>query len=173
MNYLDIFLIFILAFSAYKGYQKGLLVAFFSLLAFFIGLFMAVKFTVPIGVKFFSDSAYFEWIVIAIFIAIFALFILGIHLLSKALKMILDFTPLGILDNILGAALNIFKIVFVLSTLFWVIDSLGIDFSNEYVDNSIILSYIIVFVPKSFEAIGSFIPYFNGRFDMFDLFENN
>ena len=173
MNYLDIFLIFILAFSAYKGYQKGLLVALFSLLAFFLGLFMAIKFTAPISVKFFSDSAYFEWIAIAIFIAIFALLILGIHLLSKALKTILDFTPLGILDNILGAALNIFKIAFVLSILFWVIDSLGIDFSNEYIDNSIILSYIILFAPKSFEAIGSFIPYFKDIFDMFDLFKNN
>jgi membrane protein required for colicin V production len=124
-------------------------------------------------VKFFSDSTYFEWIAIAIFIAIFALLILGIHLLSKALKTILDFTPLGILDNILGAALNIFKIAFVLSILFWVIDSLGIDFSNEYIDNSIILSYIILFAPKSFEAIGSFIPYFKDIFDMFDLFKNN
>ena len=72
MNYLDIFLMFILTFSAYKGYQKGLLVALFSLLAFFLGLFMAIKFTAPISVKFFSDSAYFEWIAIAIFIAIFA-----------------------------------------------------------------------------------------------------
>lgn len=116
---------------------------------------------------------YFEWIAIAIFIAIFALLILGIHLLSKALKTILDFTPLGILDNILGAALNIFKIAFVLSILFWVIDSLGIDFSNEYIDNSIILSYIILFAPKSFEAIGSFIPYFKDIFDMLDLFKNN
>ena len=71
MNYLDIFLIFVLTFSAYKGYQKGLLVALFSLLAFFLGLFMAIKFTAPISVKFFSESAYFEWIAIAIFIAIF------------------------------------------------------------------------------------------------------
>ena len=134
---------------------------------------MAIKFTAPISVKFFSDSTYFEWIAIAIFIAIFALLILGIHLLSKALKTILDFTPLGILDNILGAALNIFKIAFVLSILFWVIDSLGIDFSNEYIDNSIILSYIILFAPKSFEAIGSFIPYFKDIFDMLDLFKNN
>ena len=134
---------------------------------------MAIKFTAPISVKFFSDSTYFEWIAIAIFIAIFALLILGIHLLSKALKTILDFTPLGILDNILGAALNIFKIVFVLSILFWVIDSLGVDFSSEYINNSIILSYIILFAPESFEAIGSFIPYFKDIFDMFDLFKNN
>jgi membrane protein required for colicin V production len=170
MNYLDIFLIFVFAFSAYKGYQKGLLVALFSLLAFFLGLFMAIKFTAPISVKFFSDSTYFEGIAIAIFISIFAILILVIHLLSKALKTILDFTPLGILDNILGAGLNIFKIAFVLS---WVIDSLGIDFSKEYIDNSIILSYIISFAPKSFEAIGSFIPYFKDIFDMFDLFKNN
>ena len=173
MNYLDIFLIFVFAFSAYKGYQKGLLVALFSLLAFFLCLFMAIKFTAPISVKFFSDSTYFEGIAIAIFISIFAILILVIHLLSKALKTILDFTPLGILDNILGAGLNIFKIAFVLSVLFWVIDSLGIDFSKEYIDNSIILSYIILFAPKSFEAIGSFIPYFKDIFDMFDLFKNN
>ena len=108
MNYLDLFLIFVLLFSAYKGYQKGLLIAIFSLLAFFLGLFMAIKFTVPISVSFFSESVYFEWITIAIFIAIFSILIFGIHLLSKALKMILDFTPFGILDNILGAGLNIF-----------------------------------------------------------------
>ena len=151
MNYLDIFLIFVFAFSAYKGYQKGLLVALFSLLAFFLGLFMAIKFTAPIS----------------------AILILVIHLLSKALKTILDFTPLGILDNILGAGLNIFKIAFVLSVLFWVIDSLGIDFSKEYIDNSIILAYIIPFAPVSFKVIGSFIPYFKDIFDMLDLFKNN
>ncbi len=173
MNYLDLFLICVLSFSAYKGYQKGLLVALFSLMAFFLGLFMAIKFTAPISVKFFSESIYFEWIAIAIFITIFVILIFGIHLLSRALKTILDFTPFGILDNILGAALNIFKISFVLSILFWVSDSLGIKFSTEYTDNSIILAYIISFAPKSFELIGSFIPYFKDIFDMFILFKNN
>ena len=173
MNYLDLFLIFVLLFSAYKGYQKGLLIAIFSLLAFFLGLFMAIKFTAPISVNFFSESIYFEWIAIAIFIAIFSILIFGIHLLSKALKIILDFTPFGIFDNILGAGLNIFKISFVLSMLFWVSDSLGIDFSNEYINNSIILDYIIPFAPKSFELIGFFVPHFKEIFDMLDLLKNN
>ena len=83
MNYLDIFLIFILLFSAYKGYQKGLLIAIFSLIAFFLGLFMAIKFTVPISVSFFSESIYFEWIAIAIFTLIFSLLIFGIHLKNQ------------------------------------------------------------------------------------------
>ena len=173
MNYLDLFLIFVLLFSAYKGYQKGLLIAIFSLMAFFLGLFMAIKFTVPISVSFFSKSVYFEWIAIVIFIAIFSILIFGIHLLSKALKIILDFTPFGIFDNILGAGLNIFKISFVLSMLFWVSDSLGIDFSNEYINNSIILDYIIPIAPKSFELIGFFVPKFKEIFDMLDLLKNN
>ena len=173
MNYLDLFLILILLFSAYKGYQKGLLIAIFSLIAFFLGLFMAIKFTVPISVSFFSESIYFEWIAIAIFTLIFSLLIFGIHLLSRALKMILDFTPFGILDNILGAGLNIFKISFVLSILFSLSDSLGIDFSNGYINNSIVLAYIIPIAPKSFEIIGFFIPHFKEIFDMKDLFKNN
>jgi len=81
MNYLDIFLIFILTFSAYKGYQKGLLVALFSLLAFFLGLFMAIQFTVPLSVKFFSERAYFEWIASAIFITLSTLLSMGLNLL--------------------------------------------------------------------------------------------
>ena len=173
MNYLDLFLIFVLLFSAYKGYQKGLLVAIFSFVAFFLGLLIAIKFTAPISVRFFSESVYFEWIAIVIFIVIFSILILGIHLLSKAFKMILDFTPFGILDNILGAGLNIFKISFVISMLFWVIESLGIDISNQYINNSIILGYIKPFAPKIFELIGFFIPHFKEIFDMLDLFKNN
>ena len=57
--------------------------------------------------------------------------------------------------------------------LLWVIDTVGIDFSNQYINNSIILGYIKQIAPKIFELIGFFIPHFKEIFDMLDLFKNN
>ena len=68
MEVIDIVLIVLLALGAVKGYNKGLIVEVFSLVAFFLGLFIAIEFTTPLSLRFFGDNPMFHVISVAVFL---------------------------------------------------------------------------------------------------------
>ena len=49
MDFIDIVLAGLLGFSAYKGFKNGLFVELASLISFFIGVYIAVKFSYVVG----------------------------------------------------------------------------------------------------------------------------
>jgi membrane protein required for colicin V production len=171
MNYFDLFLGLFILVAAIKGYMKGFVVEIFSLVAFFLGLFIAIEFTAPVALRFFGDSTYFELVAIGIFAAIFVGLIILINLVAKSIKKVLDLTPFGMFDNFLGSILSVAKLGLILSVLIWMFDSIGIELPSNQVKNSIILPYIIPIGPTAFELIGSIIPYFKNIFDTIDEFD--
>ncbi|HCX23215.1 MAG: hypothetical protein CMB80_25385 [Flammeovirgaceae bacterium] len=169
MNYLDIFFIAIFIIGAIKGYMKGLVVEIFSFLAFFIGLFAAIKLTIPVANHFFNSSDYFQFITIAVFIGLFVVVILVINMIAKALKKVLDLTFLGLFDNILGAIAGIFKWAFIISVFFWVFDSIGLRLTGEQSDGSLIYPFIKHLGPATFELVSKMLPFLQ---DMIDSLKN-
>ena len=173
MNYVDILLLGFFGLGGYFGFKRGFIVEVLSLIAFFLGLFLAVEFTEDFALKFFSDNAYFNLISVGIFFGIFIVLIISVNLIATSIKKILALTPFSILDNILGALLNLLKLALIFSVIFWIFDSLGIAFEHEQVKNSVILNFIIPIGPKVFETIGSFIPYFDAIFEKFDMLKKH
>lgn len=169
MNYLDIFFIVIFIIGAFKGYMKGLLVEIFSFLAFFVGLFVAIKLTIPVAHHFFDSADYFQGITIAVFVALFIIVILLINLIAKALKKVLDLTFLGLFDNILGAVAGIFKWAFIISVFFWVFDSIGLRLPNDQAGDSLIYPFIQNLGPATFELVSNMLPFLQ---DMIDSLKN-
>ena len=86
-----------------KGYTRGLIVELFSLVGFFIGLFIAIELTIPVAERFFADSDYFQLFTVLVFAGLFVLTVLAVSLVAKMIKKVLDLTFLGFFDNILGA----------------------------------------------------------------------
>ena len=173
MNYVDILLLGFFGLGGYFGFKRGFIVEVLSLIAFFLGLFLAVEFTEDFALKFFSDNAYFNLISVGIFFGIFIVLIISVNLIATSIKKILALTQFSILDNILGALLNLMKLALIFSVIFWIFDSLGIALEHEQVKNSVILNYIIPIGPKVFETIGSFIPYFDAIFEKFDMLKKH
>ena len=150
MSTLDIILLVLLIAGAVKGYKNGFIIESFSFLAFFIGLFVALELTIPISLALFKGSSYFDLGAIGIFITLFVLLSILVNASAKAFKKAIDMTLLGSVDNLFGSLAGIFKWVFVISVLVWVLDSVGFEIEDRYADNTIILPYIVETGPVIF-----------------------
>lgn len=171
METIDIILIILLVLGAVKGYMKGLVVEVFSLIAFFLGLFVAIEFTTPLAVEFFGDNPWFHLISIAVFLAVFLVIIIVINLLAKLIKKVLNMTFFGLFDSVLGAILGVLKWSLILSVVLWLFRSVGLTLPKEYVDDSFLFPIVAVVGPTVFDWAGQLVPFFKDIFDSMDAFE--
>ncbi len=162
----DIIVVVAVVLAGIKGYQRGFIIEVFSLLAFFIGLFIALKLTFPIAMKFFGSSDAFWLIALVIFIALFLLLVWGIKHLAESIKKVVDFTLAGIIDNLLGVGISIVKWLFIVSVAIWVLNSIDINIPHRWVKGSDLYYLIASIAPLTFEAIGGLLPMFE------DVLEN-
>jgi len=110
MNVVDIIIAIGMAFGFFKGFSKGFIVEIASLLALFLGLFGALKFS-PLVVNFIEG--YFDWNPAAIrasaYFLVFIIIVFGISLLAKALTRVISLAALGLFNRFLGALFGVIK----------------------------------------------------------------
>lgn len=168
MNTADIVILVILGFGAVKGYLHGFIVEVFSFLGFFIGLILALQLTIPVTAEFFSDSGFFDLISIGVFVALFILLSVGIRMGARILKKMIDVTLFGTIDNMVGAVAGLLKWAFLVSMIAWVFDSVGFEFQQNLVTNSLIFPYIVGIGPWIFGWLGDIIPFIHDLIDSMD-----
>lgn len=163
MKPLDLILLVFLAWGAYKGYKKGLLVEL-------IGTLLLIFFIV-LGFKFFwtVDSFLKEMIgdlggllPFITFLAIAAAISTGLYWASKYIKKVLSYTLFGSIDKGLGAILGLMKNVFLAATFFWVIGLAEIRIAKEHAEGTYIYPAIQTVSLKTVGAMGYMMPYFKG-----------
>ncbi len=148
-----------------KGYQRGFIIESFSLLAFFVGLFVALKLAFPITAKFFGEHDAFWLIALGVFLALFFLLVWGIKHLAEAVKKVVDFTLVGILDNVLGVLLSVIKWLFILSVSIWVMHSIDMEFPKRWIKDADFYFFIASIAPVLFEVSASILPFFQDVID--------
>jgi membrane protein required for colicin V production len=89
------------------------------------------------------------------FLVVFVLVILGVRLLGLLFKKIVDFTPLGMFDNILGAILGGLKWCFAISLLLYVSSLAGIAVSQETARESVIYPFVLKSTPLALSTISA------------------
>ena len=166
MALFDIIIIAIVVFAGIKGNQRGFIVEVFSLIAFFLGLFLALKLTFPIAMKFFGDSDAFWLIALVIFLSLFFLLIWGIKRLAESIKKVVDFTLAGLVDNILGVVVSIIKWLFIFSVTIWVMNSVDLYLPKTWIRGSDLYYIVASIAPITFELVGGLLPFFE------DILEN-
>lgn len=165
MNFVDIFLLVILVLGAVRGYSKGLIVEAFSLIAFFFGLFGAIKFSGPIAALFFGESDFYTIALIGVFILLFILLSLAINLLAKMIKKAVDLIFLGWFDNLLGAILGLLKWAFLVSMLLLMLKAGGMLLPEKDLSNSRIYPYIENIGPGAFNVLETIFPFLENFID--------
>ena len=143
-----------------KGFQRGFVIEAFSLVAFFIGLLVALKLTFPIALRFFGDSQAFWIIALGTFFALFFLMIWAIKGLAVWVKKTIDFTLVGILDNLLGLVLSVIKWLFIFSICIWVMGTLELELPKRWIDESWAYNPIVSIGPVLIEVTSQIIPFF-------------
>jgi len=142
MSYIDIILGSLLVFGLIRGVKNGLFVELASLISFFIGVYIAVKFSYLVG-GFIGDSKSAK--VFAFVITLIAV-VVGIHLLAKLFSKIASFVFLGWLNRLGGAVFATLKTILFLGIILSLFQKVNIDdaiISKETQKNSIFFNPVM------------------------------
>lgn len=142
MSYIDIVLGVFLIFSLIRGIKNGLFIELASLISFFIGIYIAVKFSYVVG-GFIGASKTAK---VSAFIITFVFVVVGVHLLAKVFSKVASFVFLGWLNRLGGAIFAIIKTVLFLGIILSLFQKVNIEnaiISKETQDNSILFNPIM------------------------------
>jgi membrane protein required for colicin V production len=170
---IDIIFLLILLFAIFKGLQRGLIVAVFSVLALIIGLAAAIKLSVVVAV-YLNNSVHVsaKWLPILSFILVFIAVILLVKWTASLLQAAIDFAWLGWINKLGGILLYaavytaIFSIILFYGTKSQVITSNTIAASKTY-------SFIEPWGPAVINGVGKIIPLFKNMFTQLEDFFNH
>jgi len=160
---LDIIFAVLIVFAVLKGYQRGLIIGLFSLIAVIIGLAAAMKLSVVIA-DYLSD----KWMPVVSFAVVFLLVILLIRLGAKLIEKTVEMAMMGWLNKIGGIILFAAIYITVFSVLVFYAEQLKL-LQQDTIDKSVAYSFIQPWGPKAINGFGSIVPLFK---DMFSTLEH-
>ena len=142
MSYIDIFLGVLLVYGIFKGIKNGLIVEFASLVSFFVGIYIAVKFSSVVG-SFIGDSKSSK---VVAFVLTFILVLVGIHLLAKVFSKIASALFLGLINTIGGGIFGALKTALILGVILSLFQKVNINdtiISKETQESSLFFNPIL------------------------------
>ncbi len=163
--WIDISFLLVLILAFFIGFRKGLIHSFLSVLALFVGIIVALKFShLAAGLidKWFHVNQ--DYIPFISFVLVFAGVIVGMWFLSKILETMISMTGLGIVNKISGAIIRVVFSVFVFSTLLFYADKMSW-VSMKQKEHSKTFNRLQPLAPLVIEQIGHTIPFLEGTFD--------
>ena len=166
MNTLDIILLVILGYSAFRGFRKGFLLEIVTIVAFIvavIGGFKLLHWGMDMLDRHFDISG--ALLPYLAFILIFIAIIVLMNILGKVLKKVLDMTLLGAVDNLAGAILAVFKWSFGISVILWLSNSFGLTLPEGFTSGSLLYPYLLPLAPTIVEYSAVIMPFAQDLFD--------
>jgi len=160
---IDLFTLLILVWAIMKGYGKGFVVAVASFFALYIGLAIALKFSVKVSHWLENNGHSGSWIpflsFLLVIIAVVILVRLGANLMQKVLELFL----LGWLNKIGGMIIYILIFLSIYSTILFFAVKMEI-LTAVMISESKTYTFIRPLGPGLIELMGSIIPFFKGLF---------
>jgi membrane protein required for colicin V production len=164
----DILFIIFIGGGFYWGYQKGIIYSVFSLLAFFIGIVAALKFSY-VAVKFLNGMMHLgpKATSIVAFIVVFILVVLLVRLIAWALEQILKSFSLNITNQLIGGVIYSLIGLYSLCVMVWFLNKWNVFPDSQKVSSHVYL-YIADTGPKVMEYSGQIVPIFKNAFHDLD-----
>jgi membrane protein required for colicin V production len=147
MGIIDIVLGALLVFGLIRGLQNGLFVELASLVSFFVGIYVAVKFSYIVG-NMLGDSitSSAKTGKVVAFVITLAAVVIAIHLLAKVFSGIASFVFLGWLNKLGGAVFAVIKttlLVGIVLSLFQKVNVNNMLISKETQESSVLFNPIL------------------------------
>ncbi len=159
MSYIDIFIALPLAFFAYRGFIKGLIVEVASLIALVLGVYGAIYFS-DYAQAFLAEHISLDAGVlkIASFVVTFLVVVIIVHLIGRIVEKLAEAIALGAINKILGLLFGLLKGAFVISVLLYVITTFTGKsiISDDDCNKSYLCKPVSVIAPAIFIGIGDF-----------------
>ena len=126
MNYIDLIVAIPLVWGAIMGFKKGLVLELASLVALFLGIWGAMRFS-NLTATYLAEwvDASSSLISLLAFVLTFILIVLAVHLLAKLIDKSLKLVALGFLLRISGALFGIIKYALILSVLMYAFEAIN------------------------------------------------
>jgi len=167
---IDLIFSILILIAVIKGYQKGLIIALFSIIAFIIGLAAALKLSALVA-YYLKDSVNIpaKWLpfiaFIIIFIAVVLLIRLGGKLIEKAFQVVL----LGWLNRLGGVLLYIVIYIIIFSIFIFYAEKMQL-LQPAVIRSSQIYNFIQPWGPEVINGFGMLIPVFKDMFTELEHF---
>jgi membrane protein required for colicin V production len=153
MGIIDIVLGALLVFGFYKGFKNGLFVELASLISFFVGIFVAIKFSYIISAVLEKNVSWSpKTIKVSAFIFTLLLVVIAVHLLAKVFTGIVSFAFLGGVNTLAGGLFATIKtalLIGIVLSLFQKVNINDMIVSKETQENSLLFNPCI----KTSEAL--------------------
>lgn len=167
---LDIIFAAVIVLAVFKGYQKGLIVGLFSLVAVIIGLAAAMKLSAVVAVYIgkavkISD----EWLPVISFAVVFLIVIILVRLGAKAIERTVEVAMLGWVNKLAGVVLYVAIYTIIFSVLLFYAEQMKI-FQPETISKSVMYSFVQPWGPKVINGFASIIPVFKDMFGDLEQF---
>jgi len=167
---IDLVFAVILVLAVLKGYQRGLIVGLFSLVAVIIGLAAALKLSAVVaGYIGKAVKVSEEWLPLISFAVVFLVVILLIRLGAKAIESAVEVALMGWVNKIGGIILYVAIYTIVFSVLLFYAEQMKL-IQPETINKSLTYSFVQPWGPKAINAIGSVIPVFKDMFGDLEQF---
>lgn len=118
MNWIDIIILIPAAWFAYRGLKNGLVYELASILALILGVWATARFSDVLAAKLGEGHTY----KVIAFVVIFVLTLVLVHFAGKLMEKIIKLLIPAFVNNVVGLAFGVLKVVIVFSLLFMLIE---------------------------------------------------
>jgi membrane protein required for colicin V production len=161
----DIAICVMVLIGAYAGYKEGFLMELFSFLALLLGVLGGFKLMgwamLYITDHFDVDKDVLPYVAFAV---VFVAIVILVRMLGNMIKLSLDKSFLGRVDQVAGGFLGVLKTAFIVSVLIWLGDSLKFNYPDKWTDDSWLFPKVAGFAPAVTAWIGEWFPVFRDVF---------
>lgn len=167
---LDLVFAVIIVLAIIKGFQRGLIIGLFSLVAVIIGLAAAMKLSAVVA-QYIGSAVKVsdEWLPVISFAVVFIVIVLLIRLGANAIERTVEVVMLGWLNRLGGILLYAVIYTIVFSVLLFYAEQLNL-IKPETIEKSVSYSFIQPWGPKAINGIGAIIPIFKDMFSELEQF---
>jgi membrane protein required for colicin V production len=157
MNFIDIIILLLLAWSLIRGFKNGLFIEVASVAALILGIWGSIRFsgfTAHRLIELFDMQS--EYLGLISFILTFVIIVVLVHFLARVIDKLMKAVALGFIVRILGMAFAVVKVVLILSIFFVILETVDQKkklLPSESIESSRLYRPIADFAPMLFPII--------------------
>jgi membrane protein required for colicin V production len=167
---IDLVFVALLVMAGIKGFQRGLIIAVFSVVAFIVGLAAAMKLSAVVaGYLQNSVNISAKWLPLAAFFVVLLVVVLLVRWGARLIEKSVQFAMLGWVNRIGGILLYAALYTTILSVLLFYAEKISL-LTPQLIAESKTYPLIQPFGPKAINALGTVLPFFKNMFEELQQF---
>ncbi|MDB5280451.1 CvpA family protein [Ferruginibacter paludis] len=161
---IDIIFAILIVIAVIKGYQKGFIVAVFSIVAFILGLAAALKLSSVVAVYLQNNATISaSWLPFISFAIVFVVVAVLVNMGGKLIEKTFEMAMLGWLNRIGGILLYIVLYIIIFSVFLFYADKIHL-FSETAMESSKVFPFVKPWAPFVIDGFGKIVPVFKDMF---------